>query len=71
MLIGYSSAPFAIRPLQWLWLPNAGKRMFLDVREQIGDAFHDTRVTGAFPIVTVFPCLLQKNYFHKSSNAMG
>lgn len=71
MFVGDASAPFAIRAFQRFWLANTGEWMRLNVFQQFSDAFNDLLITRFNPVFLVSPSLLQKNYFHKSSRAIG
>ena len=49
---------------------NARERVLLNIVEQVCNALHDFYITSLLPILMVFSCLFQQNYFHKSSIAM-
>jgi len=71
VFVSNSAAPFAVLALQRLRFANSRKRMLLYVFKQSRNAFENTLITLAFPIVSILPGSFEKNYFHKSSIAMG
>ena len=72
MFVSDAARPFPLMvTLQGLWFSNACKRMLLNIVKQSCNALHDSHIACLLPVFMVFPCLLQQNYFHKSSMAMG